>query len=133
MKKSQSVTVSSHNNTEVITTRNNTTLKEKPSYTRKLASKNTQSTINNIEECLSIDCTSTSDDDDDDDDEIIAVPIKNMDPVFFKGPILDPVPGPVLDSILDPFLGPLQGGLNDWEPMLLVDIREKDHNLIQVK
>ena len=34
--------------------------------------------------------------------------------------------------IIDPFLAPLLGDINDWEPVLMVDVREKDHNLIQV-
>ena len=34
--------------------------------------------------------------------------------------------------VIDPFLAALLGDINDWEPVLIVDVREKDHNLIQV-
>ena len=34
--------------------------------------------------------------------------------------------------VIDPFLSALLGDINDWEPVLMVDVREKDHNLIQV-
>ena len=129
-KKNQSITVSSQDDTESISIlKNNSKLKEKPVKKKELPSNTRTITIKKIEECFNIDCSS--------DDEMSSVPFPKPVPSIFTGPILDPVPvpvpGPILDPIVDPFLGPLLGGLNDWEPVLLVDIREKDYNLIQVK
>ena len=37
------------------------------------------------------------------------------------------------DPTVDPFLGPLIGPVTNWEPVLIVDSREKDYALVQVR
>jgi hypothetical protein len=39
---------------------------------------------------------------------------------------------PHSDPTVDPFLGPLLGPVSNWEPVLIVDSREKDYALVQV-
>jgi hypothetical protein len=39
---------------------------------------------------------------------------------------------PHFDPFVDPFLGPLLGPVSNWEPVLIVDSREKDYALVQV-